>query len=115
MRTIAAMRTAPLPGLLRLALSGLRGGHPVAPVNEQWASAEAAVQNMLLAAESLGFGAMIVSGRKVATAALRNAFSLPADEHLMGFIAVGTPSSEPPIVERPAPETHLSTWVPAEL
>jgi nitroreductase len=87
--------------------------HPVAPAHEQWASAGAAVQNMLLAAESLGFGAMIVSGKKVTSAVLRNAFAGAADEHLMGFVAIGTPSDGPPRPQRPEPEDHLSTWIPA--
>jgi nitroreductase len=84
--------------------------HPVAPASEQWASAGAAVQNMLLAAEDLGFRAMIVSGRKVTAAALRKAFGLAEDEHLLGFVAVGTPSGEPSPIARPDPGEHLSIW-----
>jgi nitroreductase len=91
----------------------IAGDHPVAPEAEQWASAGAAVQNMLLAAEDLGFRAMIVSGRKVATTALRKAFDLANDEHLMGFVAIGTPSAESPPITRPEPEAHLSVWSPS--
>lgn len=86
--------------------------HPIAPPAEQWASAGAAVQNMLLAAEALGFRAMIVSGKKVATEAVRKAFGLASDEHLLGFIAVGTPSAEPAPAARPDADEHLSIWQP---
>jgi hypothetical protein len=44
---------------------------------------------------------------------LRNAFAGAADEHLMGFVAIGTPSDGPPRAQRPEPEDHLSTWIPA--
>ncbi|MCV0395738.1 MAG: nitroreductase [Rhizobiaceae bacterium] len=84
--------------------------HPVAPASEQWASAGAAVQNMLLAAEDLGFRAMIVSGRKVTATALRKAFGLENDEHLLGFVAVGTPPAEPAPIARPEADERLSIW-----
>lgn len=99
--------------VLLAVIVGIDDGHPVAPASEQWASAGAAVQNMLLAAEDLGFRAMIVSGRKVTTAAVRKAFGLTEDEHLLGFVAVGTPSAAPTAIARPEPDEHLSTWSPS--
>lgn len=87
--------------------------HAIAPPHEQWASVGAAIQNLLLAAESLGFAAMIVSGRKVGTQALRRAFSLADAEHLVGFVAVG--SYEGPAAgsdHRPVPEERLEDWTP---
>jgi hypothetical protein len=53
---------------------------------------------------------MIVSGRKVTATVLRNAFGLDGDEHLLGFVAVGTPSAEPSPIARPEPGEHLSGW-----
>ena len=50
--------------------------HPVVPAREQWMPVGAALQNILLAAEDLGFRAMIVSGSKVSTNALKAAFSV---------------------------------------
>lgn len=88
------------------------GDHPIAPASEQWASAGAAVQNMLLAAEELGFRAMIVSGRKVTARVLRHSLGLEEDEHLLGFVAVGTPSGGVPDKTRPFPGDRLSTWRP---
>jgi len=86
--------------------------HDIVPPSEQWISVGAAMQNMLLAAEALGFGAMIVSGHKVRTKALREAFGLASDEHLVGFIAIGTPESAPKPIDRPAGRDHMVDWVP---
>jgi nitroreductase len=97
------------PALLAVIVR-VKGDHPFAPVNEQWASAGAAIQNFLLAAEAAGYRAMIVSGKKVETQRLRRAFSLGEDEHLIGFIAVGKAMAEPAPIERPTAEDHLSVW-----
>lgn len=65
-------------------------GHAIAPPNEQWISVGAALQNILLAAEDLGFHAMIVSGKKVGTDVVRKGFALSDDEELVGFVAIGS-------------------------
>jgi nitroreductase len=80
------------------------------PPHEQWVSVGAAVQNILLAAKSLGFGSMIVSGGKVATQALRTGLGISDGEHLLGFIAVGTADKKAPELTRPATEDVLTVW-----
>jgi nitroreductase len=60
------------------------------PAIEQRASAGAALGYVLLAADLLGYGAMAVSGRKVATEAMRRAFSLGDNEDLLCFVGIGT-------------------------
>ena len=47
---------------------------------------------MVLAADLLGYGAMAVSGRKVATTAMRRAFRLADNEELLCFVRIGTPT-----------------------
>ena len=69
--------------------------HPVVPASEQWVSVGAGLQNVLLAAEALGYRAMIVSGPVTRSRALAGAFDLGADESMVGFIAIGTPSKMP--------------------
>lgn len=69
--------------------------HPYVPEVEQWISVGAALQNVLLSAESLGYRAKIVSGPVVRSRALSSAFRLRDDEHAVGFIAVGTPERLP--------------------
>ena len=61
------------------------------PEIEQRASAGAALGYVLLAADLLGYSAMAVSGRKLTTRAVRNAFCLADNEDLLCFVGIGTP------------------------
>ncbi len=80
------------------------------PAHEQWISVGAGLQNALLTAASLGFGAKMVSGARLRTQAMRSAFALGPTEHLVGFIALGTPTEVPrPARRRPASEV-LTVW-----
>ncbi|MBK8176775.1 MAG: nitroreductase [Rhodospirillales bacterium] len=80
------------------------------PVHEQLVSVGAAVQNLLLAAHALGYGAMLVSGEKARDDLVRAAFDLRADEILIGFIAIGAIGSPRPGRPRASVEEHLSRW-----
>lgn len=84
--------------------------HPEAPEHEQWMAVGAAVQQMLLAAEALGFAGSMLSGRKTRSQALRTAFDLDEQERLVGFLAFGTAAVPPPprpaSLDRPA----LTRW-----
>lgn len=82
----------------------------LAPEIEQWVSIGAAIQNMLVASEALGFGAMIVSGRKVRAKAMRKAFGLAADEYLVGFVAIGTSDHVPVALQRALPSDLVTAW-----
>jgi nitroreductase len=86
--------------------------HPVAPVTEQWVSVGAALQNILLAAENLGFHAMMVSGRKVTASAMRKAFELAINEHLVGFVSIGSANPEPRDTKRAKVDEVLTSWKP---
>ncbi len=91
-------------------IARLNDNHAVVPVSEQWISVGASIQNMLLASEALGFRAMIVSGNKVRSNAIRQAFVLGDNEFLVGFLAIGTTDSAPLPKERPQIDDHLSNW-----
>ncbi len=81
------------------------------PEIEQRASAGAALGYVLLGASLLGYGAMAVSGRKLATRAIRSAFHLADNEELLCFVGIGTAGKsrgEPP---EPDPDL-LQTWHP---
>jgi nitroreductase len=79
------------------------------PEIEQRASAGAALGYVVLAADLLGYGAMAVSGRKVATQAMRRAFGLAGNEALLCFVGVGTPGKSKGTPPEPDPEL-LQTW-----
>tara|TARA_R110002074_G_scaffold167559_2_gene328703 strand:- start:1163 stop:1750 length:588 start_codon:yes stop_codon:yes gene_type:complete len=87
--------------------------HPEIPVHEQWIAVGAAVQQMLLAAEALGFAGSILSGRKTAAAPLRDAFALTRAEHLIGFLTFGTAAADRPkraAAPQPEPSAYWSRW-----
>jgi nitroreductase len=79
------------------------------PEIEQRASAGAALGYVVLAADLLGYGAMAVSGRKVATKAMRRAFRLADNEALLCFVGIGTPGKSKGSPPEPDPEL-LQTW-----
>jgi nitroreductase len=81
------------------------------PEIEQRASVGAALGYVILAADLLGYGAMAVSGRKVATQAMRRAFRLADNEELLCFVGIGTPGKVKGAPPEPDPEL-LRTWHP---
>lgn len=83
--------------------------HPKIPESEQWISVGGALQNAHLAAESLGWRAITVSGPKMAAAPLRDAFC-GAGEHLVGFLIIGTPKADIPEPPRPTADDLLTEW-----
>jgi len=106
-RTREKASRAPL--LLGLVLQ-LNRTADVPHVDDQMASGGAALQNVLLAAHSMGFGARALSGQAVRTNAFRAALNLVGDEIFLCFIAIGTATSAPRRNERPAPESLLTQW-----
>lgn len=83
---------------------------PNIPAHEQWIAIGGAVQNFLLAAHALGYGASILSGDKVNDVHLAEALQLPRDRMLIGFITVGTNSGErKPRMDPPA-SSVLERW-----
>ncbi len=99
------------PSLLVL-VARIDNNHRAIPPQEQWVAVGAALNQMLLAAEALGYAGGIVSGRKTGTATLRNALKIQDSEHIVGFLTFGCPASPPPA--RPAldPAPHISEWPP---
>ena len=109
-------REKAMNGACLIAVVGvIRNDAPDVLPYEQWVSVGAAIQNILLVATSLGFGSMIVSGDKVATRALQKGLGLSAIEQLLGFVAVGSVSKQPPADDRLGAIDVLSVWPPEEL
>lgn len=88
----------------------LQPDHPTVPVTEQWIAVGAGLQNLLLAAESLGLGAKMVSGRRVGSAALRRAFSLTGEEALVGFVTIGGKAGPSKPITRRSAQEMLAEW-----
>ncbi len=84
--------------------------HPEVPAHEQWAAVGAGLNQMLLAADALGFAGGILSGAKTRTAALRRALHITEQEHIVGFLTFGTAAAAPPAASAADPFEFLSEW-----
>ena len=76
---------------------------------ERLISAGCAVQNMLLAAHAMGFGAGLSSGRGLYSESMRQLFRLAAEEQPLCFITVGTVMKRKSAMARPTMGDYSST------
>jgi len=103
---LAASRTKALRApVIIVAAARLRRGHKV-PEIEQVLAVAAALQNMMLAAHELAFGAMWKTGAAAYDAGVKRSLGLEADDPIVGFLYLGTPQALAPV--RPA---HLEGCV----
>lgn len=87
----------------------IRAGHKV-PEIEQIMSGAAAAMNMLNALHLLGYGGFWATGANSHDEHVRRALDFGAQDRLLGFLYVGTPSrgTAPPL--RPARQAHVRYW-----
>lgn len=97
--------------LLMLAVARLASEEPDTPPLERMISMGCAIQNILLSAQSMGFGSGLTSGRAITSQRMRQLFSLKEGEEPICFINIGTVSKEKPRRLRPSPERFVSTLV----
>lgn len=83
---------------------------PKVPIHEQYISLGAAVENILLAAHALGFGAIMTSGRKIESPLLQSAFCRTPSERLIGFLSIGTPTRAPKTRIPAVLGDHFADW-----
>ncbi len=80
------------------------------PAIEQILSAGAALNQMQLAANALGYGAIWLTGPNAHDAQVAEALGLDFDDRLVGFLYLGTPRTQPPTKERPDPGQFVTEW-----
>ena len=85
-------------------------GSEKVPVIEQWLAAGAAVMNLLNGLYLQGYGAIWVSGPNAFDPKVRDALGFAADEHLLGFVHVGTAEAHAKGRERPDPSGFVRAW-----
>ena len=68
--------------------------HPKVPEIEQWVATGAAVQNLWLAAVSLGLGLAWKTGSAAYDPGVKRALGLADEEGVVGFLHVGTPLAQ---------------------
>ena len=95
--------------LLMLAVARLGPREPDTPMLERVVSLGCAIQNMLLSAHSMAFGAGLTSGQAMSSPYLRTLFQLQAGEEAVCFINVGTASKRKPPRLRPEPSEFVSS------
>jgi len=98
--------------LLIVCAAAVRGDHPKVPVIEQVVAAGCATQNLLNAFHAQGYGAMLVTGERAYDAGVKQALGLSPDDHIVGFLHVGTPAADRPAKPKARPETahHVRSW-----
>lgn len=89
------------------------GPHEKIPEWEQILSAGAVCQNILVAANAMGFAAQWLTEWYAYDARVREALGLAADERVAGFIYVGTAREPPAERARPDLGSISSHWRPA--
>jgi nitroreductase len=79
------------------------------PAIEQIIAVGAAVQNMFLAANALGYGAMWKTGAAAYDASCKTALGLSADDHIVGLLYLGTTVT--PGAQVPVAITDFIRWL----
>lgn len=77
------------------------------PEIEQVVAVGAAIQNMLLAAQALGFGAMWKTGGAAYDVNVKQMLGFAPEDHIVGFVYLGTTATPGPLVPAPLDESVL--------
>lgn len=84
--------------------------HPKIPAQEQLISAGCVAYNLLLGAQSLGFGAQWLTGWSAYDKQAAALLGLEEHERLIAYIHIGTVQGSSPERERPLLDEVVSTW-----
>ena len=84
-------------------------GHRI-PEVEQLVSAAAATENIMLAANALGYGAMWKTGDPAYDPSVKTALGLEADDEVMGFLYLGRNVGTGSTAPRPAARDQVTVW-----
>lgn len=102
-------KAASTPVMIAL-ISSVSSDDPHVPAEEQYISIGASLQNILLSAHAMGYGAIILSGNRVRDQEAKDLLGLSKDEKLIGFICMGTIVKAPKEIIRPKYQDVLSVW-----
>ncbi|HUB49777.1 MAG TPA: nitroreductase [Acetobacteraceae bacterium] len=92
-----------------VAAARVQRGHKI-PEVEQMAAAAAAAQNIMLAANALGYGAMWKTGAPAYDATVKQALGLAADDDILGFMYLGKQVGGGIQAPRPNADEFVSVW-----
>jgi len=83
---------------------------PNVPRIEQIVATACAAQNMLSAANSKGFGAILLTGKNAHDPNVRAFFGLKSDDEIVSFLYLGKPNGEQPSKLRPDPNDFIEEF-----
>lgn len=92
-----------------VAAAHLQHGHKI-PEVEQLLAGGAAAENVMLAAQAMGFGAMWKTGAPAYDPAVKRALGLEAEDAIVAFLYLGTAVGEPSPAARPTLDAHVTVW-----
>lgn len=103
-------RLKPLRAPVVIAVGVDKPAIPKVQETENVAAAAAAIQNLLLAAHSLGLGAIWRTGPAATDPAIKSFLGFAPDQHVIGFVYVGYPEAPPSPPHRPSFEDR-TIWL----
>jgi nitroreductase len=105
-------RNKPLRAPVVLAVAAVPSREPKVVEQEELAAVAAAVQNMLLAAEALGLGAMWRTGKPAYDPRVKEFLGFPEHARIVAFVYLGYPDLPPqrPRSRSVTPYTHWLGW-----
>jgi len=107
---LAAARSKALRSPVLIVVGVDKPGEPKVIEIENVCAAAAATQNMLLAAHALGLAAKWNTGANATDPDIKAFLGLAPDQHLLAFVHIGYPTTEPAPPTRPSFEDR-TTWM----
>ena len=98
---------------LVVAVIGRFGPDEKIPESERFSTASCVCFALLQAAQSLGFGAIWLTGWLAYDPEVAGWLGLDGHERVVGYIHIGTPKLDAPERDRPDPRELLAEWTPA--
>lgn len=83
---------------------------PKVPVVEQVVATAAAMEHLVLAAQAMGYGAIVLTGKNAHDPMVRAAFDLAGEDELVGFVYLGATEEPTPAKDRPDPAEFTREW-----
>ncbi|MDE0780974.1 MAG: nitroreductase [Alphaproteobacteria bacterium] len=80
------------------------------PIVEQVVTVGIAMEHLVIAAQAMGYGAIILTGSNAYAGKVRSAFGLDREDELLGFVYIGCADEPAPAKERPDAAEYTSEW-----
>jgi len=104
------VRAMPLRAPMLIVIIACKQEHPKVPEYEQVIAAGCAAHGLLLAAQAQGLGAFWRSGEMTDNSYVNQQLGLQDNEQIIGYMYVGTPSSECKIGAQLEPAGYVASW-----